>query len=111
MPLGVLPYNEDMIKALEHIQQYAPSKEVEQELIFPHQTGQETVVKFVEKKYQTTIVSGDQLTVSRIRGSQKIRGNSDTSEQRLDRLLPVSDDWHSKMCFMEVRLNFICVCV
>ena len=103
-------YYEDMIKAHEHIQQYAPSKEVEQELIFPNQTGQETVVKFVEKKYRTTIVSGDQLTVSHIRGSQRIRGNSDTSE-RLDGLLPVSDNWHSKMRFMEVRLNFICVCV
>ena len=111
MPLGVLPYNEmyyeDMIKALEHIQQYIPSKEVEQELIVPSQAGQETVVKFVEKKYATTVVSGDQLTVSRICGSQRIRGNSDTSEQRLDGFLPVSDDWHAKMYFMEVRLKFI----
>lgn len=108
----MLPYNEmyyeDMIKALEHIQRYVPSKDVEQELIVPSQTGQETV-KFVEKKHRTMIVSGDQLNVSRIRGSQRIRGNSDTSEQRLDGLLPVSDDWHSKMCFMEVRLKFICV--
>lgn len=78
--------------------------------ILPSQTGQETV-KFVEKKYRTTIVSGDQLTFSRIHGSQKIRGNSDTSEQRLDGLLPVSGDWHSKMCFMEVSICvYTCVC-
>ena len=76
----------------------------------PSQTGQETV-KLKEKKFSTTIVGGDQLTVSRIRGSQRIRGNSDTSEQRLDGLLPVSEDWHAKMCFMEVRLTFIHVSV
>ena len=114
MPLGVLPYDEmyyeDMIKALEHIQHYAPSKEVERELMVPSQTGLETV-KLKEKKFSTTIVGGDQLTVSRIRGSQRIRGNSDTSEQRLDGLLPVSEDWHAKMCFMEVRLTFIRVSV
>jgi L1 cell adhesion molecule like protein len=94
-----------MIKTLEHIQRYAPSKEVERELTIPTHTGQETV-KLKEKKYSTTIVGGDQLTVSRIRGSQRVRGNSDTSEERLDGLLPVSEDWHAKMCFMEVRLNF-----
>ena len=107
-------YSEDLIKALEHIQQYAASKEVEQELIVPSQTGLETLIKFVEKKYPATLVSGDQLTVSRIHvhGSQRVHANSDTSEQHLDGLLSVSNDWHSKMCFMEVRLIFhLCECV
>ena len=42
-----------------------------------------------------TLVGGDQLTVARIRGTQKIRGNSETSEQRFDGLLPVVVDWHA----------------
>lgn len=50
-----------------------------------------------------TLVGGDQLTVARIRGAQKIRGNSEKSEDRFDGLLPVAEDWHTKMCFMEVR--------
>ena len=95
---------EEIIQALEHIQQYSPSKEVERELVIPNQTGRDTVIKLKDKQYTMTLVGGDQLTVARIRGSQRIRGNSDTSEERLDGLLPVAEDWHAKMCFMEVRL-------
>ena len=44
------------------------------------------------------------MTVARIRGAQMIRGNSETSEQRSEGLLPVAEDWHAKMCFLEVRI-------
>ena len=48
-----------------------------------------------------TLVGGDQVTVARIRGAQRIRGNSETS-QRLEGILPVAEDLHAKMCFLEV---------
>lgn len=96
---------EDMIKALEHIQGYAPSKEIERELLIPSRTGPDTVMKLEDRQYVMTLVGGDQLTVARIRGAQ---GNSDKSEERFDGLLPVAEDWHAKMCFMEVRLTSNC---
>ena len=46
------------------------------------------------------------MTVARIRGAQMIRGNSETSEERFEGLLPVAEDWHAKMCFLEVRIMF-----
>ena len=44
----------------------------------------------------------DQLTIARIRGSQSILSNSDNGEERLEGFVPVIEDWHTKMCFMEV---------
>ena len=41
-------------------------------------------VKFQDKEYVMTLIGGDQLTVSRIRGALKIRGNSGRSEYKLD---------------------------
>ena len=64
---------EEIIPALEHIQQYYPYKEVERELVVPNPTGEDTVIKLKDKQYAMTLVGGDQLTVARIRGSQRIR--------------------------------------
>ena len=47
-------------------------------------------------------LGGDQLTIARIRGSQSILSNSDNGEERLEGFVPVIEDWHTKMCFMEV---------
>ena len=99
----MLPYNEtkyeDMMQALEHIQKYVPFKHVERELPVPGQDA----VKFQDKEYIMTLIGGDQLTVSRIRGALKIRGNSGRSEYKLGGFLPVIEDWHAKMCFLEAR--------
>ena len=82
---------------------YVPSKEVERELTIPNKTGPDTIMKVIDQQYYAmTLVGGDQLTVARIRGAQRIRGNSETSQQRFDGLLPVAEDWHAKMCFLEV---------
>ena len=41
-------------------------------------------MKVSDQQYAMTLVGGDQLTVGRIRGAQRIRGNSVTSQQRFD---------------------------
>ena len=103
----MLPYSEtkyeDMMKALEHIQKYVPFKNVERELPVP---GQDAAT-FQDKDYVMTLIGGDQLTVSRIRGAQTIRGNSGRSEHKLDGFLPVTEDWHAKMCFLGVKTNLV----
>ena len=63
------------------------------------------------------LIGGDQVTAARVRGSQSIRRNSDNGRMRLDAFIPVVEDWHTKMCFMQVtwvhllHLNYISVCV
>eukprot|EP00731_Ephydatia_muelleri_P034358 Em0056g17a len=47
-------------------------------------------------------VGGDQLTVSRFHGSQGILHNCDNGGERGEGLIPVIEDWHTKMCYMKV---------
>ena len=49
------------------------------------------------------MIGGDYLTVAHARGAQKIRITL-KSEDRLDVLLPVSEDWHTKMCLLQVHV-------
>ena len=104
VPLGVLPYNEtkyeDMINILQHAQSYVPAKVVNREVTLPDQTP----MQYSEQHHLVTVIGGDYLTAARARGAQKIRSNSLKSEDRLDGLLPVSEDWHTKMCLLQVRV-------
>ena len=53
--------------------------------------------------FHGVLLGGDQLTCARIRSSQKIRENSPTgSAARLEGLIPVIEDWHAGVCFMQV---------
>ena len=45
---------------------------------------------------------GDQMTASRIRGSQRIRSNAERGKDQLQGLRPAVEDWHAKMCFLGV---------
>ena len=39
------------------------------------------------------------LTAKRARGSQHVRSNSTRGLDRLEGLTPVTEDWHTKVCF------------
>ena len=45
---------------------------------------------------------GDQLTAARVRGAQAAKCNSVTSAKRFDGLIPVIEDWHTKVVLLEV---------
>lgn len=45
---------------------------------------------------------GDQLTAARVRGSQRVRSNSQRGIHRLEGLVPVIEDWHAKGCLLSV---------
>jgi L1 cell adhesion molecule like protein len=83
---------------------YVPSKDVERGFKIRNEEGSESAIKVDDKKFTTLLVGGDQLTVTRIRGAQMIRGDSEMSKQRFEGLLPVVEDWHAKMCFLEVTI-------
>ena len=52
--------------------------------------------------FVTTLLGGDYLSAARARGAQLIRRNSELERNRLDGVLPVSEDWHAKVCLLEV---------
>ena len=95
-----------MISILQHVQKYVPAKTVNREVTLPDQGR----MKYSEQHYAVALIGGDQLTVARARGAQKIRSNSFKSEDRLDGVLPVAEDWHGKMCLLQVIIIMITMC-
>ena len=49
------------------------------------------------------LLGGDQLTVKRVRSAIAQQSNSEDVRGRLQGLIPVAQDWHAGMCFLQVR--------
>ena len=54
--------------------------------------------------FVTTLVGGDYSSVARAGGAQLIRSTSELTKHSLGGMLPVTEDWHAKVCFMEASL-------
>eukprot|EP00731_Ephydatia_muelleri_P004394 Em0002g570a len=106
VPLGVMLKNEnvlgDMIDILDGLHQYIPTTTTSQTLDVCAEGGHTRAVEVKLHNFSYIPLGGDQLTIARIRGSQSIFSNSDNGEERLEGFVPVIEDWHTKMCFMEV---------
>ena len=61
----------------------------------------------LEASFHTVVFGGDQLTAKRARGSQMIRSNSITSSHKISSLLSIAEDWHAKLCFLEVSEKIV----
>ena len=84
---------------MEHNHQYVPTitNTVDIDLLSSNDK-----LKIVKTEFHTILFGGDQLTAKRARGSQMIRSNSVTASEQINGLLPVSEDWHAKLCFLQV---------
>eukprot|EP00731_Ephydatia_muelleri_P036130 Em0203g5a len=102
VPLGVMLKNEnvlgDMINILDGLHQYIPTTTTSQTLDVCAEGGHTRAVEVKLHNFSYIPLGGDQLTIARIRG---ILSNSDNGEERLEGFVPVIEDWHTKMCFME----------
>ena len=45
------------------------------------------------------------LTSARIRGTQALRSTEDKAVERLEGIVPVTEDWHSRMTLMKVSVE------
>jgi L1 cell adhesion molecule like protein len=96
-----------MIDILSHLQKYVPvnSEEVELNDQEPDDVDvdvDDEQVKVVIDKFHYILFGGDQLTVERATGSQRVRSNECRGIDRLEGLIPVVEDWHAKVCFLKV---------
>ena len=115
VPLGVLHKNEtvyeDMIDILEEYKNYVPFKTV----TLPEPITEGTTVIMKDKSYVKTLLGDDYLSAVRAHGSQLILRTSELKERRLDGFLPVSEDWHSKVCLLEASIlgasGSVCACM
>ena len=103
VPLGILPKCEikhvEMIDIMKSLQKYQST---------PMKCQWRFQGSVTERSMQihSTISSlgGDMLTAKRARGSKHIRSNSTRGLDQLQGLVPVVEDWHSKVCFLGVSI-------
>ena len=57
-----------------------------------------------EDCFHRILFGGDQLTVSRSHSAQSARCNDDVTKERFSGLIPVTEDWHTRMTLMRVRV-------
>ena len=55
--------------------------------------------------FHNILFGGDQVTC--VRGGQRICENSVTGCAQLEGLVPVIEDWHARMCFMQVIISML----
>lgn len=87
--------HEEMTEILAHMQRYVPCKGIVKTWDMEPYT--QTDYQFV-----TTLVGGDQLSTAHARGCISIQDNAENNFDKLRGLLPVIEDWHAKVCFMQV---------
>lgn len=105
MPLGVQLHNEnklnEMTQILLALNKYVPSKTVETTADVDGETlAQE------ETQLGPRLIFGDQLTSARIRGATALRCFHKTSLTRLEGYIPVTSDWHARLCYVTVSIAY-----
>ena len=76
-----------------------PSKSETKDVYVP---GTNEVRSLSEIAFHCVLYGGDQLTAKGARGGVRIRNNSTNSADCLEGLLPVSEDWHAKVVFLQL---------
>ena len=106
--MGVLLKDEnkldEMVDIMDYTHKYVPMNQYVKDQDIQ---GQESVV-VQAVDFHRELFGGDYLTSKRGRGAQRIRANSTNDLDKLKGLLPVSEDWHAKMCFLSVSTSIIC---
>ncbi|KAL5510365.1 hypothetical protein EMCRGX_G005898 [Ephydatia muelleri] len=106
VPLGVLLKNEnvldDMVDILDALHKYVPKKTSIQSVDICEESGATRTMDLQIHHFHHILLGGDQLTVARVRGSQGIVSNSYNGSERIEGFIPVIEDWHTKMCYMQV---------
>ena len=96
--MSIIPKNEDrgdeMVENLNFNHPYVPMVECTEKVQVPSHNEQVEVHK---ARSFPILLHGDFLTAARARGAQKAKVNSASPTGRLEGLVPLSSDWHTKL--------------
>jgi len=84
-----------MIDILTHLHQYVPQ--------VPYTTEKTLSTGETVHTNEAKCSGGDQMTAARTRAALSSRSNGETPSNRLEELIPVVEDWHTKANFLGVR--------
>ena len=87
--------------------QLVPTVEAKGHLQLPNGS----VISFDDTRFFRILFGGDQVSVARIRGTQALRDTQDKCIDRFEGLIPVVEDWHSRMTLMKVSQVWITLLV
>lgn len=93
--------NSEMVEIMTQIHDYVP-KLADSEQYTDEDTSE--IVNIPNDKLHPILLGGDQLTVARARGAKKAKINSVDPSLHLDGLIPVAEDWHTRLNFIEVAI-------
>lgn len=93
---------DEMVDILSHLHQYVPMVTSTNVINVPQSREAEVVTS---EQLHHLLIGGDQLTSERVRGAKGVRQNSTHAAGRLEGCIPISEDWHAKVCFLEVNLH------
>ncbi len=91
-----------MVEIMSHLHRYVPGFEYTKQVVIP--STQETT-EVHEATLHSILIGGDQLTAARARGSKKVMVNAATRAKRLEGIVPVAEDWHTKLNLLGVCLT------
>ena len=86
---------------MNHLHQYSPLSETTELHYIP---SIDKTVEVTSARGRPILFGGDQLTVARARGAQKAKVNSTSPSSRLEGLVPMIEDWHSKVVLLKVGI-------
>lgn len=93
---------DEMVAILHEIHKYIPTieKTTALQVVVDGQVQNEQVLNV---SCHQVLLGGDQLTSKRARSAIAQRSNSEDARGKLEGFVPVSQDWHAGMCFMQVQ--------
>ena len=87
-----------MCEIMEELQKYVPSCTCQVKHPLPN--GDSYIVE--EQAVHQILSGGDQLTCCQCRGAQSLRCNHESTLDRLEGLIPVTEDWHARLTLVKV---------
>ena len=87
-----------MVDIMTKVHKYVPAKCYKE----PYTLESSEVISISKAKLHPILFGGDQLTASRARGAKKAKVNSEEPLSRLDGLIPIAEDWHTRLNLIEV---------
>ena len=111
MPLGVQLYNEnklnEMTQILLGLNKYVPVYDTETSIEIDGKMYTQSATELSPR-----LLFGDQLTSARVRGAAALRSFHKTSLDCLEGHIPVTSDWHARLCLVTVSLyTQIVICI
>ena len=89
-----------MCHILANLQKYCPNKPSIKEFVLPNGECHKITNKDI-------LFGGDQLTCVRARTAKWLRSSHDKAEDALQGIIPVVEDWHSRMCLLRVSIMYM----